>query len=548
MLKSKEQLRALGASALIALVLMLFFSSCSPLYPTNPWGEANAFFTMGRGVLAGKVPYRDLALKVGPVMVALHALAACISSTEFVGVWLLEIVALTGTLYFAWKIAAKNSGRGALAMVCVALMGVLLVSGKAFVFGDTVEEFALPMQLWTLCDLLDYLKDDRRRMSAGRMLLHGALAGCVFWLKYWLIGVHAAFIAVIAIDAMVRERGVGRTMRMCLEYLAGMMIATLPWLIYFGANGAMADLLDIYFCESWENLAGNAQPLRYALMGLVSGAKNNPIAALAVLCGAGYLLRRLAQRKWKAAYTAICTAFACMALIAYAKGERYRFSPLAMGAFLMLCAEPMALFAQYAWRKKKAYACLLTGAAAICAGYSCWNNDNLPFIGHPKSELPQTIFAQIIEENGGGSVLAYEIADNGFYLAADQLPGFKSFARSEAYFTYVDDIELNDKKQKRLDALGAEDALISQERQDWYVENGAAKWIVSRRSALYNSGYECAAEASSPYARSTRAEKGAYQYYLYRLTEHPNEMQAEDEKPTDASEMMEKDISYFDVE
>lgn len=101
MLKSKERLRALGASALIALVLMLFFSSCSPLYPTNPWGEANAFFTMGRGVLAGKVPYRDLALKVGPVMVALHALAACISSTGFVGVWLLEIVAMTGTLYFA---------------------------------------------------------------------------------------------------------------------------------------------------------------------------------------------------------------------------------------------------------------------------------------------------------------------------------------------------------------------------------------------------------------------------------------------------------------
>lgn len=546
MLKSKERLRALGASALIALVLMLFFSSCSPLYPTNPWGEANAFFTMGRGVLAGKVPYRDLALKVGPVMVALHALAACISSTGFVGVWLLEIVAMTGTLYFAWKIAVKNSGRSALAMVCVALMGVLLVSGKAFVFGDTVEEFALPMQLWTLCDLLDYLQDDRRRMPAGHMLLHGVLAGCVFWLKYWLIGVHVVFIAVIAIDAMVRERGVGRSMKMCLEYLAGMMIATLPWLIYFGANGATIDLLDVYFCESWENLARDTQMLRYALMGLASGVKNNPIAALAILCGAGYLLRRLAQRKWKATYTAICAAFACMVLIVYAKGERYRFLPLAMGAFLMLCAEPMMFLVQYAWRKKKAYACLLTGAAAICAGYSCWSNDNLPFIGYPESELPQTKFAQIIAENGGGSILTYHIADNGFYLAADQIPQFKSFARSDAYFTFYDEDAMVVKEQKRLDALEAEDALISQEYQDRYLKEGRVEWVVSRRSDLYYE-YECVAEASSPYARSTQAEKGAYQYYLYRLMEYPNEAQKEEEQTADASEAMEKDISYFDV-
>ena len=54
-------------SVLLAALLLLLFSRCSPLYPANNWGEANAFFAVGRGMLAGKLPYRDFALNAGPL-------------------------------------------------------------------------------------------------------------------------------------------------------------------------------------------------------------------------------------------------------------------------------------------------------------------------------------------------------------------------------------------------------------------------------------------------------------------------------------------------
>ena len=63
-MRSGEERRARIASALLAALLLLLFSCCIP--PTTG-GEANAFFTVGRGMLAGKLPYRDFALNAGPL-------------------------------------------------------------------------------------------------------------------------------------------------------------------------------------------------------------------------------------------------------------------------------------------------------------------------------------------------------------------------------------------------------------------------------------------------------------------------------------------------
>lgn len=505
MLKTKEDRCALGISALMAVILLLLFSRCSPLYPTNSWGEANAFFTMGRGMLAGKLPYRDLALKAGPLLIALHALAACISSTGFISVWLLEIVAMTATLFLAWKISVRISGLRGISMLCVAWLALLLVSGRAFIQGDTAEEFALPFQMWALCDLLAYMNDERRRMSARRMMAHGFLAGCVFWLKYGLIGVHAAFLLVIAIDAAVRERDVKRALALCGEYLAGAVVSLLPWLIYFGMNGALDVFFEVYFHENWRSLLENAEPLRAALLALLSGAKNHPLAALALLVGAGDLVRRLAQRRWQAMHTAIVAAFVCTALIAYADGTRFRFSPLAVGTFLLLCAGSLARLAAALWRRRRVYGVLLACAALSGGAYAYCANENLPFIGYPESALPQTQFAQIMADEGGGTLLTCGFSDGGFYLAAGEIPDFVNFAESDAYFSVWDAAELLPDWQKQYSVMS-------------YMR---AQWVITRNGEPHYGNYELVAQASSPYDRSTKGEKGTRTYSLYKRVGTP---------------------------
>lgn len=494
-MKKRENLYMLILSALIAAGLLLLFSRSSPLYPTNNWGEANAFFTMGRGMLAGKVPYHDLSLNAGPVVYALHALAALISSGSFLGVWLLEIIALAASIFFAWKAANRISGMPVLSMACSALAALLLVSGRAFIYGDTIEEFALPLQMFALCDLLRYLDDPERRMSTWRLALHGFLAGCVFWMKYSLAGIHLVFIAAIAIDEMVRQWEMKGAICMCLEFAVGMLFATAPWVVYFKLNNALSVFLHTYFDINLSSLAYEFSPVRDAFLGLASGALQNPMAALAVLCGAGYLLYRLVHRRWNAGCTAVVAAFVCAAIFAYVEGERWRYSPLAIAAFLMLAAGPFALLVRYAWRQRKVYAALLGCAALACAGYACMENENLPFVGYPEEKLPQQIFAEYIEANGGGSVLTYEMCDHGFYLATDTLPEAVAFARSKSY---------------------TDEYVYSM--QDKFMSNGNVDWIITRNTHV-GGNYMEVLNADSPYDRSTAEGKGVYRYRLYRRFE-----------------------------
>jgi len=328
-------------------------------------------------------------------------------------------------------------------------------------------------------------------MSTWRLALHGFVAGCVFWMKYTLTGVHLAFIAAIAIDEMVREWELKGAICMCLEFAAGVLFATAPWVVYFKLNNALGVFIHTYFNLDLQNLAYEFAPIKDAVMGLASGAMQNPACALALLCGAGYLLYRLVHRRWTAGCTAVSASFAGTAVIAYMIESRWRFSPMAIGAFLMLCAGPLALLVRYAWRQRRVYAALLGCIALACAGYSCMENENLPFIGYPAEQLPQQIFARYIEENGGGTILTRGIPDNGFYLALGTLPETSAFAKSSIY---------------------TDDDILSV--QDKFAGYGNPDWVITRTSYVPGN-YMRVLTAESPYDGSTAAGKGAYRYSLH---------------------------------
>ena len=73
---------------LCSLAVLAVCSRSSPLYATNDWVDANIYFTIGRGMHQGLMPYRDLLDHKGPLLYLLHWAAAAVSSTSFFGVWL----------------------------------------------------------------------------------------------------------------------------------------------------------------------------------------------------------------------------------------------------------------------------------------------------------------------------------------------------------------------------------------------------------------------------------------------------------------------------
>ena len=90
----------------VSLIIALFAFGGSPFYPINEWSDPNCFLTVGRAMLDGKVMYRDIYEQKGPYVYFLHALAALISDTSFIGVWLMEVV----TLFFSMWLISKIVG------------------------------------------------------------------------------------------------------------------------------------------------------------------------------------------------------------------------------------------------------------------------------------------------------------------------------------------------------------------------------------------------------------------------------------------------------
>ena len=77
-------------SFLVSTLFLLVCTKSSPLYPMNDWVDVHCFFTMGKSILNGIVPYAELYEQKGPVLYFMYAIAALISDRSFIGVFLLE--------------------------------------------------------------------------------------------------------------------------------------------------------------------------------------------------------------------------------------------------------------------------------------------------------------------------------------------------------------------------------------------------------------------------------------------------------------------------
>ncbi len=49
-------------------IILAICSKSSFLYPINNWGDANSYYIIGKGILHGLVPFRDLFEQKGPVI------------------------------------------------------------------------------------------------------------------------------------------------------------------------------------------------------------------------------------------------------------------------------------------------------------------------------------------------------------------------------------------------------------------------------------------------------------------------------------------------
>lgn len=441
-----------------ATAALLVCSLSSPLYATNDWVDANTYLTIGRAMLHGQVPYRDLADQKGPLLYVLHMLAAIIQPYGFFGVFLWEVAA--GTVFCRWavKLAALFSD-GLQVLLVAPITAAVVYTLPAFSKGDSVEEFALPLLLIALYDLVRVMLDDGKPVTRGMLLRNGTLAGVLFWTKYTLLGLHFAFMACLFFELLVFHRQIARAFSACGWFLLGMAAPAVPVLAYFAANQALGSLWEIYFYNNLflysDTTGGLFSRLIRVEMLLCETLVNNVAMGVAFFVGVALvaLCRRLPVRA--RLYLAVTAGFT--ALFIWVGGSYWPYYGLPMAAYIPL-ALGLVLSAVKIQHNR-----LLAGVLAgiLCFVWVWIYTPNREQMGKKKEDLVQTRFAAVINQTPDASILDWGAVDSGFYTAAGLDPQFRYFVHLNA--------EKPEADQARLEAIrnGDFDYIVVRDFDDW---------------------------------------------------------------------------------
>ena len=221
-----------------ALFLMLATRS-SFLYVFNNWDDANSYFSMGKALFNGKIPYREVFDQKGMYLYFLYGLAYLVSHTSFLGVYLIEVVAGSLDILGFYKILRLYVSEKVSAILSP-LSFLFLIVSKSFWWGGSAEELCLPLYIFALYILVKYFKTDysERSMDLKSVFCAGLLAGIVANIKFTGLGFFFAWMMFSFISFLVHKKFL-KGIEACFVFLLGMFIPFVPWIIYFAIKNSL---------------------------------------------------------------------------------------------------------------------------------------------------------------------------------------------------------------------------------------------------------------------------------------------------------------------
>ena len=246
---------------LLSTILVTLFSTCSPLYPINPWDDANVFMTIGKSILKGKILYKDIFDQKGPILFFLHELAAAISYTSFIGIYFFEILGFWCFMWCGLK-TLRLFSESPLNMPLLCLVSLLTITSDAFFYGDSAEEFCIPFIAYALYQMLRFVKTHESPLWYQALFL-GIGAGVILWIKFNIfIFVYGGSLLALIYIAYQQEQ-LRQLSRILLWATVGIIIVTITVLAYFVAHNAVDAMVDSYIYTNlfkYSGTSSNGEP------------------------------------------------------------------------------------------------------------------------------------------------------------------------------------------------------------------------------------------------------------------------------------------------
>ncbi len=446
--------------ALFAVYSALIMGVCSMtsfIFPLHDRVDQNVFFTVGREILNGKVIYRDMFEHKGPLTYFIHALAALISRSSFIGVYMIEVVFYTVFLHYVYRTLLLFTGKTQ--SFCAALVtGAVIASAPCFQRGDNVEELCLSFIMIPLYHMLRSYRlpsnDTPVPQGVRISFLNGIMFGAVLWIKFNLVGFWIGWMLAVYIP-LLKNRRYGLFFRHAAAFASAFLITSVPWVVYFIYKNSFYDFVYTYFyCNIF--LYKDSSALWVRIVSVLMGMGRNLIGNVTLLAVSFYGLIRLCK---KHIYAPLITYIFLYAGVFFG-GRWYEYYYLIFACYFV----PGVAYFVHDISKTSFYTkidrrALVSLCALFCFIFSVVCSNCARFYFRDESEYPQVKFASYIKNSGieSPTLLNYGFIDQGFYLASGISPVNKYFCRVNIPYSALP--EMYD-EQKRLIDNGSVDFVV----------------------------------------------------------------------------------------
>ncbi len=414
---------------LVSFLFLFFCSRSSPFYPMNDWCDSNMFFTIGKSLTKGIVIYKDIFEQKGPLLYFIHAISYFISNTTFLGVFIFEVLSFSVFLFYISNIVQLYCDKKNVFWI-LPLISFIILSSFIFCSGDSAEQFCIMFLAISLYSLLNYFKNTYpEKMDRKALIINGIMAGCVLWIKYTMLGFWIGFGFFIVLNSFINKR-IKEAFLSALYFLLGMLIATIPFIIYFAVNNALYDLFYTYFYINMTAYSTQTSFIRRIIDALIHAlAYSRHLPLFTIISIFGYLYFMIDKKAIPNIYGKIAlTCSIILTIIGVYFGTNYRYYFLFIMPFSILgpVALGILLDKKKIWKITYVIAPIMVFIIAFIWIYNF--NHNIAFYKNDKDNLPQFKIAEYINRDSDKSLMYYCCLDQGVHTLLGTVPNVKYYA------------------------------------------------------------------------------------------------------------------------
>lgn len=215
---------------LLGLTLFLYQSFCQNPFNHYYWGDSAVYEYIGKSLIDGYIPYRDIFDHKGPIVYLIHALGYAIYPMS--GIWLLYVLMLFFAFVLLFEIARKYLND----LTTIMTISALFLTVPIYDAWDNTEGLAQLPLAFCITTISFYIKNNT--ITKKWCFFYGIASALLILMKPIYLTAPLIFGTYIALD-LLYQQNYAKLKLFCINTLCGFFLTVTSILFWLWINNAL---------------------------------------------------------------------------------------------------------------------------------------------------------------------------------------------------------------------------------------------------------------------------------------------------------------------